>query len=451
MDTIFAPITARGGAVTVVRISGERVAECLRVLGVRENLEERKASVCKLVDAGDVAGTILDEAMLVRFVAPRSFTGEDVCELNLHSSSYVVGRVMKILSGVDGVRMAEPGEFSKRAFLNNKIDLTQAEGICDLITSETAAQQKQAMAQLQGSMKNFYDGLRASTVEILSNVEAYIDFPEEDIPEDVILSLGAKVEKLRAEVAKHLEDGKVGEKIREGIFIAILGSPNVGKSSLLNFLAKRDVAIVSEIEGTTRDVLEVSLDLNGLPVIVSDTAGLRETVDVIEAEGVKRAMRKSEEADLKVVMLEAEKLGEWDKISHVVDEKTLIVVNKVDLAGVEKRVDEFVEMVNAKGSKRPILQVSVKSDEGMKEFMKTLQTEAEKVVSGVASPLITRERHRVALQEAYDALGEFSLDKGIELAGEDLRIVASAIGRITGKIGVDEVLDSVFSKFCLGK
>ncbi|MFC1659533.1 tRNA modification GTPase, partial [Pseudomonadota bacterium] len=264
MTTIFAPITSIGvGGVTIVRISGEKVVECLRALNINFPPKEREATLYKIKNPK--SGDILDEAMVVYFKAPKSFTGEDVCELNLHSSSYIISKVIEILGSVKDVRMAEPGEFSKRAFLNNKIDLTQAEAICDLINSETEAQQKQAIMQLQGYMKDFYDELREEVIDLISNIEAYIDFPEEDLPKNVVSDIKEKVRRLRRKISSHLEDGKIGEKIRGGIFITILGSPNVGKSTLLNYLAKRDIAIVSNIQGTTRDVIEVSLNLNGLP------------------------------------------------------------------------------------------------------------------------------------------------------------------------------------------
>lgn len=432
METIFGLSTLFGkSGVAVIRISGAKASDTLKAFAV-DTLQPRIATFAKLRDDG----AIIDEALALYFTAPASFTGEDVVELHTHGSRAVISRVFEVLSKIDGFRMAEAGEFSRRAFLNDKMDLTEAEGLADLIDAETTAQHKQAVRQMQGKLGEIYDGWRADLVSLLARVEAYIDFPEEDLPQELIDIIGQKVESLKGSISAHLNDGKVGEKIREGLYAVILGAPNVGKSSLLNFLAQRDAAIVSDIAGTTRDVVEVQLEIAGLPVIFADTAGIREAADAIESEGIRRALERAENADLKIVMFTAEDGLSADLETHL-DENSILVCNKIDSAAAKVEENQ--------------INISVKTEAGMQELIGLLEEKIAQKFAVTESPTITRARHRIALEKALRSLQEYSPEKPIELMGEDLRYAAVSLGQITGKIDVDELLGEIFSSFCIGK
>lgn len=443
MDTIFAPLTIKGNcSLYVIRVSGKKVKECLDVFKINKELKHREATFCVLKDDNN---QILDEAILIYFQAPHSFTGEDVLELNLHCSNYIITKVIEMLSSIDGVRMAERGEFSKRAFLNNKIDLMQAESIATLIKSETELQHKLAIQQLQGKNSIFYNDLRNQILEILSLLEAYIDFPEEDIPTNIINEINDKVENIIKLIEKNLDDKKVGEKIKDGFHIAIIGEPNTGKSTLLNYLSKRDIAIVSNIAGTTRDIIEVNLDINGIPVILYDTAGIRKTDDVIESEGVKRAINKAKQADLKILLLSIDNMNINEEIAKLIDNETIILLNKIDL-------QEKVELNNIKNiNTNNIIKISLKDEINLDNFIKILQDKLESIISPNIDTTITNERYRQELIKALQYLQEFNFDNPIEINAENIRGSAECIGRITGKINSDEILNNIFSKFCIGK
>ena len=443
MDTIFAPLTIKGNcSLYVIRVSGKKVKECLDVFKINKELKHREATFCVLKDDNN---QILDEAILIYFQAPHSFTGEDVLELNLHCSNYIITKVIEMLSSIDGVRMAERGEFSKRAFLNNKIDLMQAESIATLIKSETELQHKLAIQQLQGKNSIFYNDLRSQILEILSLLEAYIDFPEEDIPTNIINEINDKVENIINLIEKNLDDKKVGEKIKDGFHIAIIGEPNTGKSTLLNYLSKRDIAIVSNIAGTTRDIIEVNLDINGIPVILYDTAGIRKTNDVIESEGVKRAINKAKQADLKILLLSIDNMNINEEIAKLIDNETIILLNKIDL-------QEKVELNNIKNiNTNNIIKISLKDEINLDNFIKILQDKLESIISPNIDTTITNERYRQELIKALQYLQEFNFDNPIEINAENIRGSAECIGRITGKINSDEILNNIFSKFCIGK
>ncbi len=431
LETIFGVATPIGkSGVAVIRISGNAVPEVAALLGLK-NLRPRYAEYTKLRYKGE----IIDEAVALYFKAPASFTGEDVLELQVHGSRAVIKTLLEILGAIPGVRMAEPGEFSRRAFENGRMDLTAAEGLADLIDAETSAQAKQAMRQMQGELGRIYDSWRDEMVNLLALIEAYIDFPDEDLPPELKQRALDEIEKFRAGIKAHMDDNRRGEKIREGLYVAILGAPNVGKSSLLNYLVKREAAIVSETAGTTRDVIEVNMEIAGLPVTFADTAGLRETSDAVESEGIKRALQRAEQADFKIVMFEAGRLDA--KTSELIDSDSIVLVNKTDKLGGQFRDDA--------------LHVSVANDVGMDNFLAALQAKIIERYSLTESPLITRARHRDALADALNALEQFSLEKPIELIAEDLRYAARALGRITGKIDVEEVLGKIFSSFCIGK
>lgn len=442
MSTIFAPLTLKGlCSIYVIRISGDESLKCLNALGVKKTLTPQKATLCKLKD---INNEILDEALVIYFKAPHSFTGEDVIEINLHCSNYIISKVFSILSSVENVRMAERGEFSKRAFLNNKIDLMQAESIVDLINAETEMQHRLAINQLQGKNSNFYNTLRQKIVEILALLEAFIDFPEEDIPQNIQDEILAKISNIKAEIQQNLNDNNVGEKIRDGFHISIIGEPNAGKSTLLNYLSKRDIAIVSDIAGTTRDIIEVSLNIAGIPVILYDTAGIRETEDIIEKEGVKRAIKNANTADIKILVIDSNNLKIDKNIIDLIDKNTIILLNKIDLLdnkNIDKNIFKDAE----------ILEISLKDKINLDKFLDILKNKLESIVSPNINTTITNERYRNELEKASEYLEFFNFDLPIEINTENIRMSADCIGRITGKINSDEILDNIFSKFCIGK
>ncbi len=442
MSTIFAPLTLKGlCSIYVIRISGRESLNCLKALGIQKTLIPQKATLCKIKDKKN---EILDEALVIYFKAPHSFTGEDVVEINLHCSNYIISKVFSILSSIENVRMAEKGEFSKRAFLNNKIDLMQAESIVDLINAETEMQHKLAINQLQGKNSNFYNNLRQKIVEILSLLEAFIDFPEEDIPQDMQDEILAKISNIKIEIQNNLNDDNVGEKIRDGFHISIIGEPNAGKSTLLNYLSKRDIAIVSDIAGTTRDIIEVSLNISGIPVILYDTAGIRETEDIIEKEGVKRAIRNANTADIKILVIDSNNLNIDKNIIDLIDKNTIILLNKIDILknkNIDKNIFKDAE----------ILEISLKDKINLDKFLDILKNKLESIVSPNINTTITNERYRNELEKALEYLEFFNFDLPIEINAENIRMSADCIGRITGKINSDEILDNIFSKFCIGK
>jgi tRNA modification GTPase len=381
---------------------------------------------------------IIDECLISFFKSPQSFTGEDVAEISIHASSYIFKKIFNILSAIENVRFAEAGEFSKRAFFNGKIDLTQAEAIPDLIASETASQHKQALQQLQGKLGNIYENWRYKLIEISAQIEAAIDFPEDDLPKNLIAKVEDDVQNLAKEIKKHLEDHNIGQKIKQGLSLAILGAPNVGKSSLLNLLAQSEVAIVSDIEGTTRDVVEIHLEIAGVAVRIADTAGLRESSDLIEQEGIKRALKKAESADIKIFLIDASKPEIRPHDEYLIDDNTIIIINKCDLARPNLAFNDAIT-------------ISIIDKTNIQALFQRLERKILEIIPNVNSPLITQERYRILLKDCLKNLEEFSLQKNIELAAEDLRLAAFALGKISGKIDIENILDAVFSKFCIGK
>jgi tRNA modification GTPase len=430
--TIYALATSPGkSGVAIIRISGPAALTCLSSLGC-EVPKPRVATRLTLKDGK----TLLDEAIGLYFKAPHSFTGEDVIELHTHGSRAIVKAVLEALSKNPALRIADAGEFSKRAFLNGKLDLAQAEGLADLIDAETSAQHTQAIRQFAGQNSMLFEELRQSVLQPLALLEAYIDFPDEEIPPSVLGDINTRITSLRVNLSTMLNDGRIGEKIRDGIEIVILGAPNAGKSSLLNALAHRDVAIVSEIAGTTRDMIEVHLDINGYPVTLIDTAGLRNTHDSIEKEGVLRAKNRAKTAELKLLLIDSVTKSEsYNDFIDNNDKNTLVIYTKNDLAKAPKNG----------------LSISTQTGEGIPELIEAIKNKILNEMGEAPSPLITRTRHREALQKARDALDRFSLNTPLELQCEELRIAAQAIGKITGKIDVEDVLDVVFSTFCIGK
>jgi tRNA modification GTPase len=392
-------------------------------------------------------GDAIDEGLVLWFPAPASFTGEDVLELQVHGGRAVMAALLEALSGLPGLRPAEPGEFTRRAFFNERLDLTAAEGLADLIDAETRAQARQALRQLEGTLGRLYAGWREMLLQALSRIEAEIDFaPEDEVPEDLVEVIRPDIERLSAEIAAHLVDGHRGERLRAGLTIAVVGPPNAGKSSLVNRLARRDVAIVTPLPGTTRDVLEVHLELAGYPVTLLDTAGLREATDVIEAEGVRRARARAHRADLRLVMFDGAAWPDLDaETLAMVDDAAVLVLNKCDL----KNVTQPIHI-----GRRAALLLSCLTGEGIAELLDMLAEHAARLLAVGDEPLLTRARHRTALQDAAVALARFtSAAAGTELAllAEELRLATRALGRITGKVAVEDVLDKIFAEFCVGK
>jgi len=447
-NTIYAPITAKGkSSVYTIRISGPNTLSCLEILKIKKSLKHRQATLCQIFEPN--TNNLIDEALVVFFKAPNSFTGEDVCEISLHASNYVIKKFFEILSSISDLRFAKPGEFSQRAFLNGKVSLTQAEGIADLVASETEIQQKQALRELEGKTGKIYDKWREKILSVSSLLEACIDFPEDGLSEkSLILEIEKKIQNLKQEISKTLKDEKVGEKIREGLFIAIAGNPNVGKSTLINTLINREIAIVSHIPGTTRDVIETSLDLDGILAIIADTAGIRDSKNSIEKEGIKRALSKFKNADIKLLILTPNiKLN--SQLKENTNKDTLIVLNKIDTIS-KSELNILIKKLEKEYSST-IIPISLKNKTGINKLIKILVEKAQEIISPNSSTIITRERHRVELKNTLKYLKAFSVLDNIELAAENLRLAANAIGKITGKIRVDDILEQIFSKFCIGK
>ncbi|MFM9889227.1 MAG: tRNA uridine-5-carboxymethylaminomethyl(34) synthesis GTPase MnmE [Rickettsiales bacterium] len=440
--TIYAIATPPGkSGVAVFRLSGPGALSSLTALGVKTPLAPRMATLVTLYEprTPNPEPRKIDTVLALTFPAPHSFTGEDVLELHTHGSRIVTRLLLDALATIPGLRLAEPGEFARRAFHHGKFDLAQAEAIADLIDADTASQHAQALRQLGGGLTARVEALRARILEPLALLEAYIDFPDEEIPDSVLAQTQTGVAALAVELDAMLADRGIGEKIREGIEIIILGAPNAGKSSLMNALARRDIAIVSPEAGTTRDLLEVQLDLGGYAVTLIDTAGLRETTSGIEAEGIRRALARAERAELKLHLVDLVTSTELSSLEKLMSDKnTLLVLTKSDLA-THPKMTQSASII------------STSTGDGMEALISRLQSEIALRMESATSPLITRARHRESLALARDALSRFRPDLPLELACEELRHAATAIGKITGKIAVDDVLDLVFSRFCIGK
>ena len=442
IPTIFALATAPGRAgVAVVRVSGPASGDALAALTGKPLPAPRMAKLVRLRDPG--TGEALDDALVLRFTAPCSFTGEDVVELHLHGGRAVVAGVVEALSALPGLRVAEPGEFTRRAFENGKLDLTEAEAVADLVDAETSAQRRQALRQMEGALGQLYDGWRERLTRSLAHIEADIDFPDEDLPSGVSNAARPVLEALAAEIDAHLDDRGRGERLREGLHIAIVGAPNAGKSSLLNALARREAAIVSARAGTTRDVIEVHLDLGGYPVVLADTAGLREAAaDEVEEEGIRRALDRAARADVKVAVFDATALPALDPATvALVDKDTVVVLNKTDLA------DAPVPTVGGQDA----VAVSARTGSGLPELERRLTAFTADRLAGSGAPALTRARHRSALEECRDALRRALTAPLPELMAEDVRLASRALGRITGRVDVEDLLDVIFRDFCIGK
>jgi len=442
--TIYALSSGPGiSGVAVIRISG---SETRNVISKLTNGEFPKPRVATLKKVNNINNNeLIDEGLVIWFPGPQSYTGEDMAEFHVHGSRAVVEEIQNSISMIQGCRMAEPGEFTKRAFQNNKINLLKAESIGDLIAAETEIQRKQALNIMSGKNHKKFCEWRETLLKILSNVEAKIDFPDEDLPKNILKNIKSDSENIKIQIKKTLNDQKVGERIREGFKIAIIGPSNAGKSSLLNYLSKREVAIVSEIAGTTRDVIETHLNINGYPVIVSDTAGIRDSINEIEKKGIRLALKKAEDADLNIVVIEPKSAYFTAFLKDLINDKSILVINKSDL-GFDNMVREYKKY-------NPIY-LSLKNETNINKLITEIENKLKKQFINSEEILITRERHRQHLEQVVSCLENFKNKKDEEdfdKAAEDLRLASRHLGMIVGKVDVEEILGSIFNDFCIGK
>ena len=442
--TIYALSSGSGiSGIASIRISGELTKNVVEKLTNSRIPKPRLATLKKINNI--TTNELIDEGIIIWFPGPNSYTGEDMAELHVHGSVAVVKAIQNSIAEIDGCRIAEPGEFTKLAFLNKKINLQKAESIADLISSETEIQRRQAIKIMTGKTAERFNSWRDGLVKILSNFEAKIDFPEEDLPEDILKDIKIKVNEIKNEIKKTLNDQKVGERIREGFKIAIVGPPNAGKSSLLNYLSNKEASIVSEIAGTTRDVIEVHLNINGLPVIISDTAGIRNSKDEIEKKGIKLALQKAEDADLNIVIIEPKSGHFTGFLKDLLNSKSILVINKSDL-GVDSIVPEFKRYA-------PIY-ISIKNEKNLNSLITEIKNRLKNQFHNSENILITRERHRYNLEQCVEHLENFEEKNNSEefdKASEDLRLAIRNLGKITGKVDVEEILGTIFRDFCIGK
>lgn len=424
-------------AIAIIRISGPAVAEVGKRFLASGLPEPKRASLTYIYDA---SGELIDQGIALHARAPHSYTGEDTLELYLHGGPAVIDHALRALTSVSGIRLAEPGEFTRRAFENGKLDLTEAEGVADIIEAETTAQKSQALRQLGGGLTEIYDTWREELTGALALIEVMIDFPDEgDVPEDTVRPILERLAKVIAEIETGLGDRGVGERIRDGFRIAIVGPPNAGKSSILNRLARREAAIVTDIAGTTRDIVEVRVILGGQVVWIADTAGLRETEDVVEAEGVRRARRAAAEADLRIHVIDG---AAPSPPPGPIEAQDIVIFNKADARPAILAPDGA-------------LPVSAVTGEGIDTLESWIAGFVSQRAASVEAPVITRARHReklaaglASLVSAREALAQ---DIGAELAAEDVRMALRQLSSVIGKVDVEDVLGAVFSKFCIGK
>jgi len=442
--TIYALSTGPGvSGIAVVRVSGKEAAEVVKQL-TGDDLPVPRVATLKKINYINT-NNLIDEGVVIWFPGPNSYTGEDLAEFHVHGSRAVVSALHSSISGIKNCRLAEPGEFTKLAFQNGKINLLKAEGIADLVSAETEIQRKQAAEIMSGKSSDKFTSWRAKLLKILAHVEAKIDFPDEDLPKDILDEIKNTSNQVSKEIEKVLDDQKVGERIREGFKIAIVGPTNAGKSSLLNYLSKRDVAIVSEIAGTTRDVIETHLNLDGYPVVVSDTAGIREYKNEIEKKGIKLALNRAKDADLKLIIVDAKSVDFTSVLKELIDENAILVVNKSDL---------IAGNLNKELKKHDHILVSIKNNLNLDKLILKIKKKLENKFISYGDILITRERHRQHLEQCISHLKNFKNKNGSEdydKAAEDLRLATRHLGMIVGKVDVEEILGSIFNDFCIGK
>ena len=442
--TIYALSTGPGiSGIAVIRISGQETSKAIELLTGKSLPKPRMATLRKINKIN--TSELIDEGIILWFPGPESYTGEDMAEIQVHGSKAVIDALHSSLSNIENYRLAEPGEFTKLAFQNGKINLLKAESVADLISSETEIQRQQAIKIMNGKSADQFNSLREKLLKILSHVEAKIDFPDEDLPNVILKEIKKNSEEVLINIKKILDDQKVGERIREGFKIAILGPTNAGKSSLLNHLSNRDVAIVSEIAGTTRDVIETHLNIDGYPVIVSDTAGIRESKNEIEKKGIKLSLSRAEEADLKLIVVDAKNLHFTDVLKGLLDENAILVINKSDL--LDGDIDPEIKKLNH-------VLISIKENLNIDELILKIKNNLKDKFITSGDILITRERHRQNLKQCLEHLKNFNKKNEVEdfdKAAEDLRLATRHLGMIVGKVDVEEILGSIFNDFCIGK
>ena len=442
--TIYALSTGPGiSGIAVIRVSGKNTAEVIKKLTGSKLPVPRVATLKKFNKNG--GKELIDEGVIIWFPAPNSYTGENLAEFHVHGSRAVINAMHSAISKIKNCRLAEPGEFTKRAFQNGKINLLKAESIADLISSETEIQRKQALIIMSGKSADKFNSWREKLLKILSHVEAKIDFPDEGLPKKIITEVQKTSNTVLTEIKKTLDDQNVGERIREGFKIAIIGPPNSGKSSLLNYLSKRDVAIVSEIAGTTRDVIETHLNLDGYPVIVSDTAGIRSSKNEIEKKGIKIALKRAGDADLRLVIVSAKNVDFTGVLKGLLTKNAILVVNKSDL---------IKGKLNSKFKKYENVLISIKKDSNLNKLITKIKSKLKNKFTTAEDILITRERHRQNLKNCAQHLEKFQKKKSaqdFDKAAEDLRLATRHLGMIVGKVDVEELLGSIFNDFCIGK
>ena len=439
---IYALSSGRGpSGIAIIRLSGKDTLKIAQLISKEKNIKSREVNLLKFYDPS--TNNLIDEGLLLFFQSPNSYTGDDLAEFHIHGSNAVITLFLDVLSKQANCRMAEPGEFTKIAFQNNKIDLLEAESIGDLIHSETELQRQQALRFIQGNASNYYNSLRDKLIKSLAYIEAKIDFAEDDIPDAVLKDVHTAIEEIYKEIKKTLEDQRVGEKIREGFKVSIIGEVNAGKSSLLNLLSKRDVAIVSDEKGTTRDIIEVYLNLDGYPVILADTAGIRESENNIEKKGIELAINRSKESDLNLIIIDNSSKQVDKKILDLINQDSIVVLNKSDVSN-----DNSGEYKN-----NGIL-ISVKNNKNIDKLIDLIKDKLSKKIIDTKNILVSRERHRNKLNLCLLELEKFlekKQSKEIELAAEDLRMATRHLGAIIGKVDVEEILGSIFKDFCIGK
>ena len=442
--TIYALSTGPGvSGLAVIRISGKETKVAINKITGKSLPKPRTAVLRKFNKINN--NQLIDEGILLWFPGPASYTGEDMAEFHVHGSRAVINEIQNSLSQIPNLRLAEAGEFTKLAFQNGKINLLKAESVSDLISSETEIQRQQAIKVMSGKSAEKFNLLRERLLKILSKVEAKIDFPEDDLPENILLNIHLETKSIREDIQKILNDQKVGERIREGFKISIIGPTNAGKSSLLNYLSKRDVAIVSEIAGTTRDIIEAHLNLDGYPVVISDTAGIRDSKDEIEKKGITLALKKSESADLNIIVIEPKSADFTDFFNDKITKNSILVVNKMDLG---------TDQVSREIKKHDPIFISIKDEKNLDELINLIKENLKNKFVSSEDIFITRERHRINLEQCFESLKNFEEKKSLEdfdKAAEDLRLATRYLGIIVGKVDVEEILGSIFNDFCIGK
>ena len=442
--TIYALSTGPGiSGIAVIRVSGKDAAHVVKKITRTKLPSPRVATLAKFNKNG--TKELIDEGVIIWFPAPNSYTGEDLAEFHVHGSRAVINAMHSSIAKIKNCRLAEPGEFTKKAFQNGKINLLKAESIADLISSETEIQRKQAIKIMSGKSSDKFNSWRKKLLKILSHIEAKIDFPDEDLPNNIVKEIQKTSNDIMNEIKKTINDQKVGERIREGFKIAIVGPSNAGKSSLLNYLSKRDAAIVSEIAGTTRDVIETHLNLDGYPVVLSDTAGIRESKNEIEKKGIKIALNRAEDADLKLVIVSVKKVNFTRVLKGLLTKNAILVLNKSDLTKGK---------LSSKFKKYEHVLISIKQNLNLNKLITKIKSKLKNKFISSENILITRERHRQNLKNCVYHLQKFQerrAAKDIDKAAEDLRLATRHLGMIVGKVDVEELLGSIFNDFCIGK